>query len=118
MRSDDDEAHVHVVGEPAESLPEDTVFDSLSAASDFFEQGSVGHSPNEHKNEYEALELRTFGWEVTPLEVESVSSSYFEEFSDDVAAFDHALLMQDIDHEWHESESVCSAPVANHTSDQ
>lgn len=112
MRSNDDETQVNVVGEQAESLPEDSVFDSLSAASEFFEQGSIGHSPNNRKNEYDTLELRTFNWEVTPLSVESVSSSYFEEFSDDAVEFDHALLMEDIDHEWHEGESVCSTPVS------
>lgn len=111
MTARDDETHVRVAGEPAESLPEGTAFDSLAAASRFFEQGSVGHSPNERTGEYERLELETFEWEVTPLAVDGVASSYFERFEDSVA-FDHALLMRDIEHQWHEGEPVCSAPVA------
>lgn len=113
MRSDDGETRVQVSGKPAESLPADTVFESLSSASAFFEQGSLGHSPNEHSNEYEAIELDTFEWEVTPLAVDSVTSSYFEAFPEEAVAFDHALLMRDIDHQWHERESVCSTPVAD-----
>lgn len=113
MTSNDDETHVQVAGTESDSLPDGSVFDSLSAASSFFQQGSLGHSPNDRKNTHEALELRPFEWEVTPLAVESVSSSYFERFSDDTVAFDHALLMRDIGHEWHERESVCSAPVSN-----
>jgi len=113
MTSDDDETHVSVTGKRAESLPTGSIFDSVSEASRFFEQGSLGHSPNERKEEYEAIELRTFEWEVTPLAVEDVESSYFEQFSDDSVTFDHALLMEGIEHEWHEGESVCSAPVSD-----
>jgi hypothetical protein len=115
MTSDDDETHVRVRvrGEPTDPLPEDSVFDSLSAASDFFERGSLGHSPNERREGYEALELHAFEWEVTPLEVASVESSYFGGFPDDLVEFDHALPMRDIEHEWHEREPVCSGPVAD-----
>jgi len=100
-----------VVGERAAALPADSAFDSLAAASWFFEQGSVGHSPNERTGEHEALELDTHEWAVEPLAVEAVASSYFESFPGR-AAFDHALLMRDIANEWHESESVCAPPVA------
>lgn len=111
MTSEDDETHVQVTGERADSLPSDTVFDSLSTASSFFEQGSLGHSPNEYTDEYEAIELDTFEWDVTPLAVESVTSSYFEAFPEEAVEFDNALLMRDVDHEWHQGESVCSGPL-------
>lgn len=113
MTSDDGATHVRVTGGPAASLPDTSVFDSVAAASAFFEQGSIGHSPNERTDEYEAIELHTLEWDVTPLAVDAVASSYFEEFADDVASFDHALLMRDVDHEWHEGESVYSAPVSD-----
>ena len=112
MESADDETRVEVAGTPTDALPAGSVFPSLDAASGFFEGGSLGYSPNERRGEYEALELHTLEWDVTPLAVESVASSYFEAFDDDAVAFDHALLMEDIAHEWHEGESLCSAPVA------
>lgn len=120
MDSEDGEAHVQVAGEVTDSLPADSVFESLPAASSFFEEGSLGHSPTGNGNgdggaeTYEAIELDTLEWEVTPLAVESVASSYFEtNFAEDAVAFDHALLMEDIDHEWHERESVCAPSVAD-----
>jgi len=112
MWSDDGEESVHVNGTRDEELPSDSVFQSVEDASTFFEQGSVGHSPNERTNKFERLELHTFEWDVTPLTVTSVSSSYFEKFADGAVAFDHALLMEDISHEWREGESLCSVPAA------
>jgi len=111
MTSDDGETHVHVRGTPAESLPGDSVFPSVDAASTFFERGSVGHSPNKRTNEFERLELHTFEWDVTPLAVDAVASSYFDAFADDAVDFDHALLMKDIEHEWYEGDSLCSIPA-------
>lgn len=113
MESKDGETRVRVSGERAESLPTDSVFASVSVASSFFEQGSLGHSPNERTGEYEALQLHTFEWEVTPLAVDSVTSSYFEAMTDDAVTFDHALLMEDIDHEWSQGESPCSSPAVS-----
>lgn len=111
MRSADGETRVRVAGDPTDALPDDSVFGSVERASAFFEEGSLGFSPNERTDEYEALELRTFEWDVTPLAVEDVASSYFGALPDDAATFDHALLMQDIDHEWREGEPICSVPA-------
>ena len=112
MESLDGETHVHVAGEPTEALPSDSVFDSVAAASAFFERGSTGYSPGRRDGEYEALELDTFEWAVEPLAVESVASSYFDALPDEAVTFDHALLMADIRHEWREGESLCSSPTA------
>ena len=111
MTSDDERTRVQVAGTETDSLPSDSVFKSVDEASSFFEQGSMGYSPNERTDELEALELHTFEWNVTPLAVESVASSYFDAFSEEAVAFDHALLMEDIAHEWREGDSLCSAPA-------
>ncbi len=110
MVSDDKSVRVDVTGEPTDSLPTDSVFDSVAESSAFFEQGSLGYSPSDAtEDEYEGIELHTFEWEVSPLAVDSVTSSYFEEFPDEAVAFDHALLMEDIDHEWRERDSICTS---------
>lgn len=103
------ETHVHVAGEPTEALPAGSVFDTVSDASSFFEEESLGYSPT--GDGFEGVELHTFEWDVTPLAVESAAARYFESFSEAAVTFDHALLMRDIDHEWREGESVC-APEA------
>ncbi|MGN6440115.1 MAG: DUF2071 domain-containing protein [Agriterribacter sp.] len=79
----------------------DSVFDTLNDVSDFFENGSVGYSPN--GNKYEGLKLETYKWEVQPLAVQHVHSSFYENeaiFPKGSVAFDNALLMTHTEHEW------------------
>jgi len=108
MESDDGEARVHVAGSVTDALPDESVFDSLDEASEFFRRGSLGYSPSKGDDEYDGIELATDEWSVTPMAVERVASSYFEDdgrFS--AVEFDCALLMRDIDHEWRQREPIC-----------
>jgi hypothetical protein len=112
MASRDGAARVHVAGERADALPADSAFDSLAAASSFFERGSLGVSNAGDREDYYAIELRTDQWSVEPLAVEAASSSYFEDdarFPPDAVELDHALLMGDVDHTWHEKEPLCAS---------
>ncbi|MEM6261906.1 MAG: DUF2071 domain-containing protein [Bacteroidota bacterium] len=79
----------------------ESVFESLSCVSDFFEQGSVGYSP--YKDGFEGLVLKAYNWKVSLLEVKNVQSSFFEDeeiFPKGSVKFDNALLMKGIEHEW------------------
>lgn len=108
MQADDGSARIKVVGTPAAGLPEGSVFGDLQAASSFFEAGSLGYSDTATPGEYDGLELRCQGWAVEALAVEEVASSYFSEgFQEGEVAFDNALLMRDIQHEWHSRASLC-----------
>lgn len=98
------EVLVTVKAELAESMPQGSVFSSVAEASAFFEAGSLGYSPAEHPGKLDALELRTETWRVSPLEVRSVRSAFFEDrgrFPEGSVQFDSALLMTNIHHEWH-----------------
>ncbi|MEB0248759.1 hypothetical protein QN344_01370, partial [Mucilaginibacter sp. 5B2] len=67
----------------------------------FFKGGALGYSPN--GNKLEGLLLNTYKWEMSPLEVSNVKSSFFEDetiFPKGSVTFDNALLMTDIEHEW------------------
>jgi hypothetical protein len=78
-----------------------SVFDDLECVSKFFEDGSVGYSPN--KTNFDGLELKAFNWKVSLLNVETVRSSFFEDesiFPKGSVTFDNALLMRGIEHEW------------------
>lgn len=78
-----------------------SVFDNLESASKFFENGSIGYSPD--KKNFDGLELKTYSWQVSLLEVEDVKSSFFENrniFPENSVKFDNALLMKNIEHEW------------------
>lgn len=83
------------------SLNDKSVFGTLQNASVFFQCGDLGYSPN--KNKFEGLRLNAFKWEVRPLDVLKVKSSFFENetlFPKGSVTFDNALLMTNIEHEW------------------
>ena len=78
-----------------------SIFKTLDNASDFFENGDIGYSPN--KGKFEGLRLKEYRWEVRPLEVLKVKSSFFENeeiFPKGSVTFDNALLMTSIEHDW------------------
>lgn len=84
-----------------EKLSRESIFNDIKEVSEFFRNGSTGFSP--HGNNYEGLLLKTFNWEVEPLKVSKVHSSYFEDeilFPKGSVQFDNALLMTQIHHEW------------------
>ncbi|MEM7308941.1 MAG: DUF2071 domain-containing protein [Planctomycetota bacterium] len=115
LTSNDGETRVLVEGEVADSLPDGTAFGSLEEASGFFERGSLGYSATVREGVYDALELKVDRWSVRALDVRRVESSYFSDpelFPKGSTAFDCALLMRDIGHEWHERAPLCCAPEA------
>lgn len=115
VSSRDQQVQIDVVGSIGTALPETSVFPSLSVASDFFAQGAVGYSVTRDPGRYDGLELRCANWSVTPLDVERVASSYFDNrsvFPAGSIQFDNALLMRGIEHEWHGKEDLCCGKSA------
>ena len=81
----------------------------LNYQRDFFKNGSVGYSPDKIGETFDGLELKTHNWEVSPLVVSKVTSSFFEDksvFPDGSVTFDNALLMRNIGHEWNSKKSL------------
>jgi len=104
MVSEDDGVSVEVRGRTAERLPEASVFRSLEEASDYFAAGSVGYSVTGEDHRLDGIKLVTSNWKVGALDVEQVRSSFFEDearFPQGSVTFDCALVMRDIQHEWH-----------------
>ena len=84
---------------------ENSIFETLENASDFFENGDLGYSTN--KDKFDGLRLKAYNWKVQPLEVSNVKSSFFENediFPKGSVNFDNALLMTNIEHEWKSEE--------------
>jgi hypothetical protein len=93
---------ISVDGDTTQTLNSDSIFEDLDEASKFFEGGSIGYSPSGSK--FDGLRLNTFNWKVVPLRVTTVRSSFFENenlFPKGSVRFDNALLMTQINHEWH-----------------
>lgn len=110
MKSDDGMAELVVEGTLTERIPESSVFGSVAEASEFFERGAVGYSATDEESRFDGLELQCKTWEVQPLKVKSVRSSYFEDeekFPEGSVGFDCALLMNKIEHEWHGLNDLC-----------
>ncbi len=110
LRSLDGKVRVGVKGRTERTWPEASVFPSVEEASQFFEKDAVGYSDTSRSGRYDGLELRCQSWSVTPLEIEEVSSSFFEDrtrFPEGSVTFDNALLMRGIDHEWRSRNPLC-----------
>ncbi len=97
-----DSTTIAVDARETDKLSPGSIFETLENASRFFEKGAVGYSPN--ANRYEGLKLHTTEWQVQPLEMLQVRSSFFENetiFPKDSVQFDNILLMKQVRHEWH-----------------
>jgi hypothetical protein len=97
-----DQTSIYLDAREANALPADSIFETIENASRFFEQGAVGYSPNGKK--LEGLKLHAYNWQIRPLDVLRVSSSFFADesiFPKGSVRFDHALLMTGIEYEWH-----------------
>jgi Uncharacterized conserved protein (COG2071) len=110
LRSDDDGTRLSLRAVLAAELPRTSVFESLPVASAFFEAGSLGYSATPDPRRFQGLELHCLQWQVEPLAVEEVHSSFFENpvaFPPGSVEFDCALLMRGIRHAWHAREDLC-----------
>jgi hypothetical protein len=98
-----DKTFMTIKAEETQNWNRESVFDSLGSASDFFKKGATGYCPDKSCNGFDGLELRTYKWEVSPLKVQEVRSSFFEDekkFPANSIKFDNALLMTEIKHDW------------------
>jgi hypothetical protein len=96
-----DDTSISIDANVSNELDSNSIFKDLESASEFFRKGSVGYSPN--GNNYDGLKLTAFSWEVKPLKVSQVYSSFFDNekiFPKSSVQFDNALLMTNIKHEW------------------
>ena len=109
MNSDDAKVRVEIAGRIASDLPANSVFSSLAEASSFFESGSLGYSVTNDQDRLDGLKLQTREWQVEPLEISNVYSSYFcdeARFPMGAIEFDHALIMRNVQHEWHSADDL------------
>ncbi len=96
-----DHTKISIDAVEAKTFDKNSIFETLEKVSDFFERGAIGYSPN--GNKFDGLKLKTYKWEVRPLTVHDVSSSFFENelvFPKGSVEFDNALIMTRVEHEW------------------
>lgn len=103
MASADGAADVRLQARASERLSGSSVFPSARAATDFFAAGSIGFSAAADGGRPEALELCACEWIAQPLEVESLTSAYYDDprrFPPNCITFDSALIVRDLPHRW------------------
>lgn len=114
LRSRDSTTRVHLIAHTTGQIQPGSVFGSIRAATEFFEGETLGYAPSWDKTGvFEGLELRVEGWEVSPLAVEALESSFFDDlstFPSGSVDFDSALLMRGIPHEWHRRDPIVVSP--------
>lgn len=101
---DDGGEEVAFAGSPTDKLPPSSVFPSLDEAAGFFSLGATGYSATRREGHFHGMELKCLKWTIEPLAVEYARSCFFgnkERFPPGSVELDCALLMRDIDHEWH-----------------
>lgn len=109
MQSEDDVVTVNVQGNIATTLPLSSIFSSLAETSSFFEGGALGYSVTSDPHRLDGITLATKQWRVEPLTISEVYSSYFNNdalFPSSSIAFDHALIMRNVEHEWHKADDL------------
>ncbi|HUY52108.1 MAG TPA: DUF2071 domain-containing protein [Streptosporangiaceae bacterium] len=101
--SHDGVTRVSVDARVATTLQGSAVFADLEQASAFFQHGSTGFSGACDGSRLDGMALDTDAWQVEPLEVRAVRSSFFDDqnrFPQDSAVLDSALLMRDVPVTW------------------
>ena len=109
MRSADGHVAIDVVGRAAERLPDSSSFQTVDEASAFFEGGSLGYSATSSGTRLDGLVLKTESWKVEPLAVERARSTFFDNptmFPAGSIAFDCALIMRNLPHEWEAAQDL------------
>lgn len=96
-----DNTHITIDARETEHFDPNSIFRTLENVSHFFQKGANGYSPSGVK--FEGMQLTINNWQVTPLEVAGVRSSFFENevlFPKGSITFDNALLMTRVSSEW------------------
>jgi len=109
MESRDKAMRVSLCGFESDELPPSSCFGSVAESSRFFENGSLGYSISRNHGQLDGLRLETRDWRVRGLTIERVESSFFADevrFPAGSVEFDHALVMREIEHEWHQMPAM------------
>jgi hypothetical protein len=113
LRSKDGQVTVRLRGSEATALPASSSFPSLGESSAFFEGGSLGYSVTRDPRRLDGLRLSIRDWQVRPIAIDQVESSFFANqarFPAGSVEFDHALIMRDVPHQWHQDKDLLATP--------
>jgi uncharacterized protein YqjF (DUF2071 family) len=101
--SEDGKGDLELRAQEVGAFLSDSVFGSLDEASRFYREAALGYSASRGDRQFEGLCLRTADWEVRPLAIEAARSALLDGLATSPGSvkFDNALILRDLDHEWH-----------------
>ncbi|MFF0150741.1 DUF2071 domain-containing protein [Micromonospora sp. NPDC005203] len=102
--------HVRV----AAALSGSHLFDDVDQASEFFRRGATGFSTTPDPSHLDGVELLTQGWQVTPVDLAAVQSTFFDDpvrFPPGSAIPDCGLLMRNVPATWNPLPSMAVRPT-------
>lgn len=103
MTSCDGATRLLVAAHVADRVQPGSVFDDVDSAAQFFCRAPVGYSVRPDGAAFDGVRLDCDGWNLQPLAVDHIASSFFDEasrFPPGSVAVDSAFLMRDIDTTW------------------
>ena len=92
-------------------FPVNSIFKTISNASEFYRIGTIGYSMSLDQSRMDGLELNTKSWTVDSIESNRYDSSYFQSklFPSGSVIYDNTLIMRDIKHEWISHQPIMSS---------
>ena len=102
--SRDGATRVIVAAQVASAVMTGSLFEDTAAASAFFRCAPVAYTATSHPAVFHGVQLSTDGWHLTPLHVDEIHSSYFEDparFPPGSVKLDSAFLMAGLTTTWH-----------------
>ena len=103
MTSLDAETSILIGAHLADQVQPEPAFADVESASEFFGCGPIGYSARPDGAAFDGVRLDPHGWNLRPLTVEHVASSYFDDmrrFPPGSITLDSAFLMRDLDTTW------------------
>ncbi len=100
---------MHIDATVSNTLPKESVFEDTKAVSDFFKGGNVGWSKR-NGGGFDAIELVTPDWDMSPMFISEAYSAYFSNndlFPPGSVEFDSAMIMRNLQHSWVTREELC-----------
>jgi len=101
------DAHVKGIDQAPDSFSSQA-FTDFEEARSFFARGACGFNCSVDGKHLEGMELVTEKWLASPMQMSRTDSTFYADKSkwpEGAVQFDCALIMRDIEHEWHEMKA-------------
>ena len=116
LESLDGDVAIAVAAHVAGSVMPGSIFDSVEAASRFFRDAPVGYAATPCAGVFDGVELGTDGWDMSPLHLDEIASSFFDDrdrFPRGTAVADSAFLMANVTTRWRPQPKLVASARAH-----